>query len=164
MRKSALFILVLSFLASCFLGACNQPQLVEIHFGQMEPMVQIGEVFIEGEVNVPGIYPLKEKDTIEALLEAAGGLQVEGDSIYCRVYFETTSFAEGEQKIDLNRAPEWLLEALPGVGTTTARNIVTYRTENGQFRHIKDLMNVPGIGEVTYNNLADKITVLDSAG
>lgn len=121
----------------------------------------MGQVFIDGEVRVAGIYPLKEDDTLQSLLESAGGLRNGKNVIYAQVYFSSDFPFESQQKVDLNRAGEWLLEALPGIGTVTARNIVSYRQENGHFRHVKELMNVDGIGEATFDGLAGKITVLD---
>jgi len=40
----------------------------------------------------------------------------------------------------------WVLEALPEIGEVTAQAIVDYRSENGSFRRIEDLLKVSGIG------------------
>ncbi|MDD5604994.1 MAG: ComEA family DNA-binding protein [Dehalococcoidales bacterium] len=161
MRKSASFFLLLSIVMFCLLGACSQAELIEIRFDEQLPPALMGEVYIDGEVNVPGLYPLKKQDTLEDLLESAGGMQRGGDGIHCRIYFESDQMTASEQKVDLNRASEWLLEALPGIGPGTAQKIVSYRSQYGPFRHVKELMNVTGIGEATYIKLSDKITVLD---
>jgi len=42
-----------------------------------------------------------------------------------------------------------LSESLKGVGQKKAEEIVQYRTNNGPFETINDLMNVKGIGEKT---------------
>ena len=62
-------------------------------------------------------------------------------------------------KVNINTASEEKLQTLPGVGLTTAQKIINYRNENGKFKTIEDLKNVPGIGESKYNNLKDQITV-----
>ncbi len=76
-----------------------------------------------------------------------------------------TEKGEGEeqspQKIDINRAEPWLLEALPGIGETLAQRIVDYRDDNGSFKRIEDLLKVSGIGEGTFENIKDFITVSD---
>ncbi len=164
MRKTAApFFLLLLITVLCFTVSCNRPAPAEIRFGEPVAVNFCGEVYIGGEVEVPGIFPLKEGDTIAGLLQIAGGLENNRGNIYCRIYFESEITGEEPQKVDLNRAPCWMLEALPGIGALTAEKIVAYRTEKGPFRHTKELMNVPGIGEATYQKVADKITVLESA-
>jgi competence ComEA-like helix-hairpin-helix protein len=67
----------------------------------------------------------------------------------------------GPQKIDINRAEAWLLEALPGIGPSKAQAIIDYRQQNGGFGHIAEITEVPGIGETIYENIRDLITVGD---
>ena len=52
-----------------------------------------------------------------------------------------------------------LLETLPGIGPSTAQNIIDYRDEYGYFNSIEDIMNVPNIGESTFESIKDLITV-----
>jgi competence protein ComEA len=59
------------------------------------------------------------------------------------------------------RANPWLLEALPGIGETTAQAIVDYRNDNGPFKRIEDLLQVKGIGEGWFEKIKDYITVSD---
>ena len=65
------------------------------------------------------------------------------------------------QKIDINRAEVWLLEALPGIGETLAQRIVDYRQQNGPFQHTNELLKVAGIGTTTYEQIKHLITVAD---
>ena len=48
--------------------------------------------------------------------------------------------------LDLNTATAEQLDALPGVGPTTAAAIVAYRDQHGPFRSVDDLADVTGIG------------------
>ena len=66
---------------------------------------------------------------------------------------------ETPQKISINRADAWLLEALPGIGPALAQNIIDYRQASGPFAMIEELKLVPGIGDATYNDIEDLITV-----
>jgi comEA protein len=78
---------------------------------------------------------------------------------------EETNTADGivaetePQKIDINRAEAWLLEALPGIGPSKAQAIIDYRKQNGGFSDISELLNVSGIGQDIYQKIKDLITV-----
>ena len=51
------------------------------------------------------------------------------------------------QPVNVNSASaEEIAEALKGVGMCKAEAIVSYRSENGQFKHVDELVNVKGIG------------------
>ena len=62
-------------------------------------------------------------------------------------------------KIDLNTATAEQLTELSGIGQKRAEDIVIYREENEAFHRIEDIMNVSGIGEKTFEEIKDKITV-----
>jgi competence protein ComEA len=62
-------------------------------------------------------------------------------------------------KINLNSANQTELETLPQVGPALASRIIAWRTENGGFTSIDDLLNVTGIGQKTFDGLKDLVTV-----
>ncbi len=62
-------------------------------------------------------------------------------------------------KINLNTATIDELTTLPRVGPTIAARIIAYRTENGRFATVEDLMRVRGIGPKTFAKLQEWITV-----
>ena len=72
---------------------------------------------------------------------------------------EATSQDTTSKLININTASAQELTSLPGIGETKANNIVSYRTENGYFKTIEDLKNVSGIGDATFEQLKDYITV-----
>jgi len=49
--------------------------------------------------------------------------------------------------VNINTATALELEALPSVGPSTAKAIVSFRTKNGPFGKAEDLLKVPGIGD-----------------
>jgi competence protein ComEA len=61
--------------------------------------------------------------------------------------------------LNLNSASVAQLEALPGIGKSTAERIVEYRQKNGGFKKAEDLMNVRGIGEKSFLKLKPLVTV-----
>lgn len=61
--------------------------------------------------------------------------------------------------VNLNSATVDQIEALPGIGRKTAERIIEYRTKNGGFKRIEDLMNVKGIGEKSFLKLKPQLVV-----
>ncbi len=124
-------------------------------------------VYVEGEVTNPGVYELTGEALIADAVEAAGGFSSEADRASVNLAATVRDgqrihvYKAGEipQKININTAELWLLEALPGIGETLARRIIDYRTSNGPFQEIDELMSVEGIGLKIFEPIKDRITV-----
>jgi uncharacterized protein len=56
--------------------------------------------------------------------------------------------------VDLNTASYSLLSYIAGINSAIAKNIVSYREENGAFTNRKQLMKVPKLGEKAFNQCA----------
>ena len=65
--------------------------------------------------------------------------------------------APGE-KVNINTADAAGLEKLPGVGLVLAGRIIDYRTENGPFASVEDIMAVPGIGQGKFDAMKGSLT------
>ncbi len=61
-------------------------------------------------------------------------------------------------KININTADVDDFMILDGIGPTIAERIVDHRSNHGPFEKIEDIMNVKGIGKVTFSKIADYIT------
>ena len=61
-------------------------------------------------------------------------------------------------KVNLNTADSEVLQSLPGIGPSKAEAIIAYRTTT-PFSSPEELMAIKGIGEKTYANLKDRISV-----
>jgi competence ComEA-like helix-hairpin-helix protein len=61
--------------------------------------------------------------------------------------------------IDLNTATAKELEQLPGVGPTTAKAIVDFRSKGGRFRRVTDLLVIRGISDAKLKKMRPYITV-----
>ncbi len=67
----------------------------------------------------------------------------------------------GTNLINLNAASVDLLDTLPGIGQALANAIVNYREENGPFRSVDEVTNVPRIGPAAYEKIRDLVTVAE---
>lgn len=90
-----------------------------------------------------------------------GSTTTEDDSLVLPGVTSTpsTSDTSDVELININEASVEELDTLPGIGPTIAQRIVDYRTENGPFQIIEDIMNVSGVGPSTFENIKDLITV-----
>ena len=69
------------------------------------------------------------------------------------------SGVQDDGRININTATEAELTSLTGIGEGKAKAIVAYRQEHGAFASEKDITKVSGIGESTYQKIADAISV-----
>ena len=61
--------------------------------------------------------------------------------------FSLSTAALAMEKVDINTATQAQLEMLNGVGSSTAAAIIEYRSQNGRFGSVEELVNVKGIGD-----------------
>ena len=143
---------------------------------------------VKGEVMNPGLYSFDAGDTYEDIISSAGGFTEVADassldlSAPCVDGTELTvpklkqedstpqksnsgkknsdSKAEVILPLDINQASKEELCALSGIGEVLAGRIVDYRTENGPFTLIDDLLNVSGIGEKKLEAIRNDVYIL----
>ena len=143
-------------------------------------------VHVAGAVVSPGVYELRAGARVDDAIRAAGGalgsgalqalnlarILADGEQVYLPT---TDEVAEGKTGpgvtisggggssagglIDLNTATVAELDALPGIGPSTAQKIVDDRTANGPFGTVDDLVRVSGIGTAKVGSLRDLVTV-----
>lgn len=137
-------------------------------------------VQILGAVTKPGLYLLSAGDRGIDAVGAAGGFTAAADQTQLNL---ARPLVDGEQiivpvlgaapvpapgggsvplpgaKVNLNTADETALETLPEVGPATAKRILDWRAKNGRFSAIEDLMSVTGIGQKTFDQLKELVTV-----
>ncbi len=120
---------------------------------------------IRGEVNSPGVYEIDADETLEDLIEKAGGLSKQADirslSLlrairHCDVIIIPA--VENIKKISINSASLEELMTLKGIGQSKAYRIIEYRNEHN-FQSIEELMNVKGIGPKIFEKIKDHIAL-----
>lgn len=139
-------------------------------------------VHVTGAVASPGVFTVaagaRVADAVAAAGEATGdgephrlnlarpltdGEQVhvprEGEEAAAQDAGQGPEGVDAEGRVDLNRADGAALETLPGIGPARAEAIVEYREEHGPFAEPGDLRAVSGIGEATFQRVAEHVTV-----
>jgi len=99
--------------------------------------------------------------------EAASGGLTRDALVFALALFCCAAFAHStpakktlpEKPIDINAATLKELEELPGVGPTTAKAIVLFRTRSGRFRRVEDLLAIRGISEPKLKKMRPYVTL-----
>lgn len=146
-------------------------------------------VHVAGAVAAPGLVTLPAGSRVADAVARAGGLRADADgdrinlaapvSDGVRVFIpvvgqpdpplavavtggpaeSASATPSPTQPLDLNTATAEQLEALPGVGPSTAAAIEAYRTEHGRFRSVDELQEVRGIGPAKFEAVESSVTV-----
>ena len=69
------------------------------------------------------------------------------------------STGKQDMRININSASEEQLETIKGIGPSTAKKIIAYRTSHGRFTSVDELLNVAGIGAKTLAKIRGSISV-----
>lgn len=152
------------------------------------PGISAGTVYVHvlGDVVKPGLYVLDDGARVAEALAAAGGTLPTADLAAVNLARPVT---DGEQilvpavgaappagagpggssvsgaggaaggLIDLNTADAAALEELPRIGPALAQRIIDWRTANGRFTSVDDLLGVSGIGEKMLAGIRDRVRV-----
>ena len=183
-KRSLLAISALVIALSAFLvirGNSQEISAAPLELAVAETTAEV-TVDVAGAVNTPGVYALPINSRVIDALKAAGnamkGADIsdinlariikDGEQIYIyppsksggpiRV---TTSRTKTKPvgPISINRANIKELETLDGIGPVLAARIVAYRSQNGAFINLEDLLKVSGIGPATLAKFKEKIRI-----
>ena len=140
-------------------------------------------VDICGCVISPGVYELEEGSRVVDAVGMAGGVTdeadttqvnlarklVDGEQVYIPAVGETApagaavpanaSAQSPSGLVNINTASTSDLMELPGIGEVTASKIVEDREKNGPFEGVEDIKRVSGIGDAKFEGIRDLICV-----
>jgi len=136
------------------------------------PTPQPIKVYLSGNVDKPGVYSLVKNSRLEDLFILADVNEYPADQYnlssklydgqHINIGNSNSSRSQSLQEIHLNQINineadiDQLIE-LPGIGEAKAKDIIQYRETYGYFDRIEDILKVPGIGEVTFDQFKDLI-------
>jgi competence protein ComEA len=165
-------------------SSLSEVELEEKHV-EIQEERQIIIIDIDGAVNKPGVYQCIEGDRVNDIIIMAGGLLEnaytkninkarkleDGEKIYILeekeeafnvALVDESIYNTGESditnKININNASKDMLMTLDGIGEVYAERIIDYR-EKTKFKNIEEIKNIKGIGDKTFENIKDKITI-----
>lgn len=152
-------------------------------------ILEVIVVDVGGSVSKPGVIELPQGSRVYEAIEKAGGITEEGDlsqinqaillndgdKLYVPNFQELKEKAPSSYnssnvgivsneskvkgKVNINTASQEQLETISGVGPVTAGKIIEYRMVNGDFHAIENIIEVPGIGEKTFETLKNSICI-----
>ncbi|MBM4443843.1 MAG: ComEA family DNA-binding protein [Chloroflexi bacterium] len=143
----------------------SRPKPLEIEVSSSPPASPV-DIYLSGALASEGIYAFSLDTTLEAVLERAGGLTDAGEPIGLKLYVlhageDPFGPADVGKRVNVNTATMEELETLNGIGPVKAQAIVDYRNEHVLFRTVDELLNVPGIGPQTLEEIRDQISLVD---
>ena len=143
-------------------------------------------VHVSGAVARPGLYRLEGGARLVDAVAAAGGFAEDADEAGVNLARPVSDGEQvvvpvvgaappagsgvagggtagggvaGDARVNLNTATVADLDTLPRVGPAIAQRIIDWRTTNGRFSAVDDLLSVPGIGEKMLESLRPLVVV-----
>jgi competence ComEA-like helix-hairpin-helix protein len=124
---------LLVFLGGVYLGRTTERGLITISTSSVSPVTSVLEDSLE----------------TEEAAEAAASTEASAEA------------SPEAGKLNLNTATLEELETLPEVGPVLAQRILDFREEYGGFIVVEELLEVPGIGDKTYEAIQNLVDVRD---
>jgi competence protein ComEA len=136
-------------------------------------------IHVAGKVKRPDVYPLLAGSRVSDAIKAAGGAQkgvdlsdinlarvlVDGEQVYVGYVAKVSSSSSKSSKtrftgvINVNRATKAEFDSLTGIGPVIASRIINYRSANGPFLALDDLLKVSGIGSKTLERIRPRLSL-----
>lgn len=179
----AIFIIFTIFVVVGYIKVSPKGDNKDI-FVEEKKLTEDGEnisVYINGEVNSPGVYSLKSGSRVEELVKRAGGFTKEADNfkvnlakklkdeeqiiVHKKMGLKNNpdgvkyNSSEDTRKVNINTASLEELKTLDGIGDVLGKRIIDYREKNGYFSSVEDLEKVERISKKLIDKIRDKVEV-----
>ena len=122
------------------------------------------DVTVRGAVSIGRrlMDPLAELVKIDPKSIGVGQYQHDVDQTLLKnALDQTVENAVNKVGVNLNTASKHLLTYISGLGPQLAQNIVDFRAENGAFKNRKELLEVPKLGNKTFEQCAGFLRIPD---
>lgn len=122
------------------------------------------DVTVRGAVSIGRrlMDPLAELVKIDPKSIGVGQYQHDVDQTLLKnALDQTVENAVNKVGVNLNTASKHLLTYISGLGPQLAQNIVDFRSENGAFKNRKELLEVPKLGNKTFEQCAGFLRIPD---
>ena len=136
-------------------------------------------IHVAGKVKRPDVYPLLAGSRVSDAIKAAGGANkgvdlgdinlarvlIDGEQVYVGYVAKVSSSSSKSSKtrftgvINVNRATKAEFDSLTGIGPVIASRIINYRSANGPFLALDDLLKVSGIGSTTLERIRPRLSL-----
>jgi competence protein ComEA len=136
-------------------------------------------VHVSGAVASAGVYSFRFGDRVEDAVAAAGGFTAEanpdGINLAARLgdgqqvvipkkgepptSLPPAGAGASSRKVSINAASLAELDILPGIGPVTGQKIIDFRTKNGPFLKLEDLIDNKLVPSSTFDKIKDLITL-----
>ncbi|WP_313017244.1 helix-hairpin-helix domain-containing protein [Macrococcoides bohemicum] len=145
------------------------------------------KVDIKGAVKFSGVYPAKSNQVVNDIVNLAiphknadldavnlaapikdamvvyipfkGEVKQDKFSMYQQAGTHNSNAQNDKKVININTSEQSALEEIPGIGPKKAQEIIQYRETNGGFKSIEEIKEIKGIGDKTFENLKDYISI-----
>ncbi|NMB15139.1 MAG: hypothetical protein GX985_07825 [Gallicola sp.] len=160
-----------------------KPQHIKTAGEESKSSEEPEEIFVHltGEIKNPGVISLKQGDRLVDAIQIAGGhttnADIENINLALKIEDEmkihipkigeikadyeiqgVMDSGNKENLVNINNATKEELMTLPSIGEIKAQKIIDFR-EKQKFEKKEDLKNVSGIGDKTYEELEELITI-----
>lgn len=134
-------------------------------------------VDISGAVEKPGVYDLSSEARVSDVIEAAGGVSEDADSVYIakninlaqkvtdgqKLYIpfaseqaqSTEVLGQETGRVSINTANSAALETLPGIGPVTAEKII----KNRPYSSVDDLLSKKSVGPSVFADIKELVSL-----
>lgn len=166
------FVIIILIVIGCVVGKIQTDKAKTLEEQKQMANMVVG-IHIKGEVKNEGYYELPYGSRVKDAIKKAGGETAlsdissvnlaqkltDGEEIIIPAKSTDKKTSSNKNLININTAGVKELCTLEGIGESTANEIIAYRNKHGNFKNIKDLTKITGIGSSKFLKIKENITI-----